>query len=600
MPLTDGPLPRAPGRDVHADMKPAISQVNDATSEPVAPPDAMVKAVTAWVNQLGRTLKTCRLYDANNPTVLRFRDELATALVKLLDQHGDFSLRFSADDVLFEGVSLYPARSREDNLALPFYRDGIRGVTFSTGIAEREVESLLEAVLQVTGPNTGQDDLVTLMWEAQLAHVDIDYVPAEGEFGNSVSEMAEGESLLPWPQGEPEKQSLEGEPANETDAAAAAAGEGRSDDWATGELTAEIEAGFAELEALAGEQVPRFLADYQTEHSVSAATTALAIMRACLTTGVVQDDRDEIARFVPRLLRMSIAQGAWLESRDAMQLLEGIDSDEWSPTGIVQELLQPISVSAAVERIDQQEPTAVADFLAFARGMGDPAVDFLNLVLAESQQRRNRRVIAEAIADICRGNPERLAPFLTDRRWYVVRNIVHILGWIGGDAIVGLLQVAMRHPEPRVRQETIAALGQVDPKLARPLLLKALEGADTRMFCAVLHQLSGERHGPTARLVLGYMLDPGFETRAAEEKRAIYSALGATGGDDVVPEVEAELLRGNWFSRGQEIHRQSLARVIARIGTPQSRMVLERGATSKRAPVRQACELALMGMTERE
>jgi hypothetical protein len=262
--------------------------------------------------------------------------------------------------------------------------------------------------------------------------------------------------------------------------------------------------------------------------------------------------------------------------------------------------LQPISIAGVVERIDQQEQQEAADFIAFARTLGEPAVDFLNLVLGESQQRRNRRLIAEALADLCRGNPERLAPFLSDKRWYVVRNIVHILGWIGGDAIVGMLQVALRHPEPRVRQETIAALGQVDPKLARPLLLKALESADSRMFTAVLHQLSSERHAPTSRLVMGYMLDPHFEDRATEEKRAIYSTLGATGGDDIVAELEAELLKGNWFSRTQETHRQALARVLARIGTAKARMVLERGATSKRGPVRQACEMALMGMTDRE
>ncbi|HUK64235.1 MAG TPA: HEAT repeat domain-containing protein, partial [Dongiaceae bacterium] len=302
----------------------------------------------------------------------------------------------------------------------------------------------------------------------------------------------------------------------------------------------------------------------------------------------------------PRLLRLSIAAGAWLEAREAMTLLEGIGSDEWTPTTLTQELLQPISVSAVREKIDQQEPHQVADFIAFARTLGDPAVDLLNLVLAESEQRRNRHAIAEAIAELCRANPERLAPFLSDRRWFVVRNVVHILGWIGGGAIVGLLQVAMRNPDPRVRQEIAAALGQVEPRQARPLLVKMLEGADTRMFCAVLHQLSNERHAPTARLLLGYLADPGFENRPAEEKRAIYSTLGAVGGDEIVPELEAELFRGNWFARGVDTHRQSVARVLARIGTAQARLVLDRGATSRRAPVRQACELAIMGMNEHE
>jgi len=586
-------------------MKPAPTEGPDATPE-VAPSDVMVKAVYAWVNQFGRTLKTCRLYDASNPTVVKFRDELSAALVRLLDQFGGFTLAFTANDVMFGEQSLYAARSRDDNLALPFHRDGIRGMTFSPGIAEREVDALVDAVLQVTGQNSGQDDLVTLIWEGHFAHIDIDYVPAEGDFGGAAGpeSAAEGDSPAPWPQPTAEPSSTTGTEtvtaAETPEPAGAPGGEGRSDDWATGELTAEIEAGFAELEALAGSQVPRFLTDYNSERAVSDVTTALAIARACLTTGVTQEDRDEFARFVPRLLRLSIAAGAWLEAREAMTLLEGIGSDEWTPTTLTQELLQPISVSAVREKIDQQEPHQVADFIAFARTLGDPAVDLLNLVLAESEQRRNRHAIAEAIAELCRANPERLAPFLSDRRWFVVRNVVHILGWIGGGAIVGLLQVAMRNPDPRVRQEIAAALGQVEPRQARPLLVKMLEGADTRMFCAVLHQLSNERHAPTARLLLGYLADPGFENRPAEEKRAIYSTLGAVGGDEIVPELEAELFRGNWFARGVDTHRQSVARVLARIGTAQARLVLDRGATSRRAPVRQACELAIMGMNEHE
>ena len=48
--------------------------------------------------------------------------------------------------------------------------------------------------------------------------------------------------------------------------------------------------------------------------------------------------------------------------------------------------------------------------------------------------------------------------------------------------------------------------------------------------------------------------------------------------------------------KNQEAHRQSVARVLARIGTPLARLVLERGVQSKRAPVRKACEDALQGI----
>jgi hypothetical protein len=138
----------------------------------------------------------------------------------------------------------------------------------------------------------------------------------------------------------------------------------------------------------------------------------------------------------------------------------------------------------------------------------------------------------------------------------------------------------------------------VDAKLARPLLLRMLDGADTRLFCLVLHQLSGSRDPGLARLLLVMMQDPAFETRPQEERHAVYSALAASGGEEIVAELENELYRGNWFSRGAEAHRQAVARILARIGTASARLVLERGVQSKRGPVRKACEDAIGGFRD--
>ncbi len=568
----------------------------EAPPEPRSPEqEATLKAASAWLQQLARTLKTCRLYDASNPTVVRFRTELGVALRKVLDEHGPLRYRFTSDDVFFDEASIYPARSRDDNLALAFYRDGVRGITFLPGIEPREIDVLIEAVLLVSGQNFGEDDLITLLWEAQLPHLEVDYVPAEGEVGGA-SAPDDGTPLMPWPTA-----AVEETAADETHSAATAAesphagAESRSDDWNAGDLTVEIEAGFEELESLSTSEVARFRDEFRAEHEVPTVTATIAVAYAYNAAGAGPDDRAELARFAPRLLRQAVTHGSWLEAREALLLLRQCGTGEWSMETFAQELLQPISISSAVEKLDQQEGPAVLEFITFARELGDPSVDWLNLVLAESQSRRNRKLLAEAIAELCRSNPERLAPWISDPRWFVVRNIVHILGWIGGSGTIGMLQSAIRHPDIRVRQEVISALGQVEPRLARPLLVRMLDGADPRMFCGVLHQLATERDAGTARLMLNYLQDPNFETRSPEERHAIYATLSATGGDESIPDLEAELHKGNWFAHNQEIHRASVARILARIATPLARMVLERGAQSKRAPIRKACEEALMG-----
>jgi HEAT repeat protein len=555
-------------------------------------PDATLRAASGWIQQLARTLKTCRLYEARNPTVVRFREELGRALHRVLAEHGELRYRFTSDDVFFEENSLYPAKSRDDNLALAFYRDGVRAINFIPGIEPSELQQLIDCVLQVTGQNESDDDLITLLWEVQLPHVEVDYVPAEGDSGG-VEGADDGAPLLPWPTAAPEG-AAEGAP-EESDADDSA-GEKRSDDWSAGESTIEIEAGLEELQSLAPSELARYGREYEAEHSTSTVTTALGVARAYLSASASEDDTAELGRFLPRVLRQAVAHGRWLEARETLLMLRHTGAQEWSAETFVQELLQPISIAGAVELLDRQDTPVVLEFIALARELGEPAVDWLNLVLAESQDKRHRRQITDAIADLCRANPERLAPWISDPRWFVVRNVVQILGEIGGTGVVSLLRSASRHPDIRVRQDVVTALSGVELKHARPVLLKMLEGADARIFSAVLHQLSGERDPATARFLVQMLQDPDFEQRPVEEKRAVHLALSSAAGDEVVSDLEAELHKGNWFGGGPDDQRRAIARILARIGTRLARMVLERGAQSRRAPLRKACEDALAGM----
>lgn len=574
--------------------------------------DATLKAATWWIAQFARTLKTCRLYDASNPTVIKFRDELAVSAQKLVEEHGALTFRFESADVTLEGHSLHPARSRDDNLAYPFHRDGVRGLTLNPDVDDAEINALVDAVLAVTGQNLDDGDLVTLLWESNLRHIEIDYIPAEGDVGDgpAPANQDSGEALIPWPAGPavPAGTPTEPAPAAESAATEPVAGEAttaeetpalvkseeRSEDWQLGHGTVEVEASFVELDALAPGEVERFRAEYVREHAVPSVTAALAIAAACRRANADEGDRTEIGRFVPRVLRSALGQGAWADARASLRELRDESLAEWSEQTVLQEMLQPVSVQRTVEKLDAQDEAGVADFLALAEDLGDPGIDWLTLVLSESQQRTTRLALAQSVATRCKDNPERLAPWLSDARWYVVRNIVHILGWIGGAPIVGLLSGALKHSDARVREQVVVALANVELKLARPLLVRAIDGADTRLFCQVLHQLSGARDPATSRFVFAFLQQEKFAVRPAEERRAIYAALASVGGDEIIAELEAELLRTNWFDKQIEIHRHNVARCLARIGTPRARTALERGVQSKRAPVRLAAESALV------
>jgi hypothetical protein len=561
---------------------------------------AATRSAAAWVTQLARTLKTCRLYDASNPTVVRFREELATALQTHVSSYGPLTLRFTGSEVCCGEQVIYEARSREDNLAASFFRDGIRTLTFTDGVEPAEVASLVDQILRVTAHGAGEEDLVTLIWDAQLVHIDITYVSAqadneEDQANPESSTNASTASPAPWPKetaGASLADSATAAPAvDDTDPNV------RSDDWVAGHAVGDLEHAWQELESSAPAEVWRFNRQQAAERDVPNITAALSLIGDCMESGVTALDRDVLATYVPRLLREAIGNGLWDDARAALGLLSRCESELWSPEAFATELVEPGNplTAAALHRLDQQPMAGVQQFSALARELGPATAEWVMSLIAESEQQRVRRPLTRLVAELCKDNPERLAPWLADERWYVVRNGAHILGFIGGPAIVGLLRAVARHPEPRVRQEVVTALANGTGATGRELLVELLNGADTKIFSAVLHQLGAERDRDIARLMLGFLTAPEFAERPMEERRAIYSALGSTGDDEAVTGLEAELLRSKWFSQNQELHRASVARCIARIGTPLARQVLERAAQSKNGAVRKAAQDASRG-----
>jgi HEAT repeat protein len=110
---------------------------------------------------------------------------------------------------------------------------------------------------------------------------------------------------------------------------------------------------------------------------------------------------------------------------------------------------------------------------------------------------------------------------MSDRRWYFVRNIVLILGSTRQPAILPYLQRTLRHPEPRVRRETIRALAGVGDARAVEMLVAALEDEDAQNV-----QLAARYLGMT-------------EVTTAIPQLALVARGEGRGNRDVGPRVEA-------------------------------------------------------------
>ncbi len=561
------------------------------------------RAAATWFRQLARSLRIFHLYNCSNPTALDAQRTAVSALAELIAAHGGWRLRFSATEIFLDDepvVQVVPqapgadrATNITDRLPLLFYRDGIRRLTIAADAPGSTLNTLFRILLDASC-SAAQDDLVTLLWQANLSHIQLEAVPLEQTiFLSSRTDGSPGAAqekrgqVFAWsPTG--------AEIHADLGRAAGAQGLHRDtfDDWALPEETADVPEAFARLEPLAEAGRPGFLAAWDLENSTAWIEQAPDFLRGLYALDGSEDMRRTLGHSIISWLAPALQRMAWDEAQRALRLLNELDRDRELVGDELAAALAGLDAGVIADRFDEGETSDQSRFAAFTVALGTPAIGLCVDILARTDKARARAATVTALCYLCADDPHLLAPWLADPRWPLVSNLVFVLGQIGGPAVVPLLRTVARHPEPRVRRQLVQALGSVPLEDRNPLLLEQLSVRDAQVLAATLNMLTREKNPQVARAILALIESSDFESRDEDNQRILFGALGDIADDLSVPALEALLHKGGWFAR-RTFQRAAAARTLRHIGTPDAMAALEAGAHARSEAVRAACLEAL-------
>ena len=122
---------------------------------------------------------------------------------------------------------------------------------------------------------------------------------------------------------------------------------------------------------------------------------------------------------------------------------------------------------------------------------GTRAANYLIDRLAEEEDRSNRARLVTLLKDMNRSSSQPFTARLADSRWYLVRNVVHILGEIGDASVIPALKEIVRHGDPRVRKELVRTFMRLGTAEAEDLIIEALADPDRAVQAAAVNALSG-------------------------------------------------------------------------------------------------------------
>lgn len=171
-----------------------------------------------------------------------------------------------------------------------------------------------------------------------------------------------------------------------------------------------------------------------------------------------------------------------------------------------------------------------------------------------------------------------------DERWFVVRNMVGILGEIRSPDALEHFAHTIRHDDARVRRETILAVTKVGGEEAVPLLVRGLGDAEAGLRAAAALGLGLTKSSQAVAPLLQRLQAEGD----AEVTLEIVRALGRTGDARAIPALADRAAGGGWLSRTPVPLRVEAVRALGEIGGEPARAVLQRLVRDRASEVREA------------
>ena len=202
-------------------------------------------------------------------------------------------------------------------------------------------------------------------------------------------------------------------------------------------------------------------------------------------------------------------------------------------------------------------PEAVEGLRRYMCQMEEKGVAALVEALGAEEDMSARKRIIDALAGLCRDRVPLLGAYVDDERWYLVRNIVSIMARYRSYETMPFLRRTLDYPNPKVKAETVRALGLTGSHDACDLLIKGLgdQEEQTRRLCIRwLGRLEETRAVPRLIKMLTDR-EPGAEAPAM--KKEIIKSLGEIDAPECYEVLkkykvkQRRLARAEW----QEINR---------------------------------------------
>lgn len=486
------------------------------------------------IQNLIKSKKTIRMYPQNNPIYAKILEDSYTRFKSFFDYHESIVLSIKQSSILYDNEQIYYNPDKEDNLALFFFKDGLRELTFKKGLMQEELEEFLKIIALDFDRDALDDDVVTLLWEKDFQN--IQYVVDEAVLAD----------------------------ADEEDYAIKTEEKAKEKVTDVNDLMKAYEDGFVqedvkgisivpltdndlqmlvkELEKDSSEKIGKltlilFEIIYQSEDKTDV-EQAFTFLKDAINFSMKHGDMEtaiEVMRKAKKILENPLM--AENEKRYMMLLPSYLGTDE--------------IISLLADILDSGIEIDMTIYDEFVAHLEKNAIEPLIKYLGELKTIRARKNVIEALISIGKKDIQALSRGLDDQRWYVVRNIIYILRRIGDRRAIDYLLKTVKHSDIRVRKEGIKALGELGGKEGIQTLRECLDDTDMQIRVAAAKSFASIGSEAPKRILLDKIAEKSFKDKDFEEKKEFFEAISRWKDPEIFDFLVKILKTKSFFGRAK-------------------------------------------------
>lgn len=505
------------------------------------PGNGDIGQVTEIIRLFLKSKKILKMYPPNNPLCVNITDACFAKFNEFFNFREKLSLQISQNDISCESEAVYSNTGKEDNLALFFFKDGLKEISFKRGLSRDETYDFLKIISSDFSRDEADDDIVTLLWEKDFQNIQyvVDEITLSDEEDyetRAVSEIADKsadeDSLLKAYEdslrNSASVRELEITPLTDKDLQ---------------DLAVELEKDMLEKTGKMVEILFEMFLLSETKDDFNDLAGLFAGMIEYALTG---EDIDTATGILLKLNYLKDAQGVSEEIRNcSKKIIADIGTEK-----IIKLLGNILDGSSKIK--DKK----IEDFI---KCLDAQAIPPLVLLLGELKKIHSRKLVVEALVTLGRRDMVSLAERLNDSRWYVVRNIIYVLRKIGDRKAVDYLLKTVRHGDVRVKKEVIRAFGELKGTGALQALRNCLDDPDFQVESAALTEIGSIGSDAAKRILLKRMADDAFGARDFEEKKKYFEVISKWKDKEVCDFMADIIGKKTFFGRTRNYENSACA-----------------------------------------